>query len=249
MLAQHPVFIQRPRPMQDMFGFAGTDMARWAALLEARFGRPVGPARRRPVGQLVKSLISARTRDEVSMAAYRRLGARWPRARDLADASPAEIAQVIADVTFADRKAEQLPAALRAIRAARGDLDLDWLAGLTVADAVAWLERLPGVGNHVATKTLAASTLHMRVFIVDTHVARVLVRLGVVGPTATTGTASARVTASTPFLDAEGLLQLFAQTKLLGQTICRFDAPDCAACPLSHTCPTAKAMDAPPRHA
>lgn len=235
--------------MQDAFGFVEDDLARWSSLLTRAYGTLVGPQRRRPIGQMVKSLISARTPDAVSMAAYRRLGARWPRARDLADAAPAEIERTIFDVTYADRKAEQLPAALRMISAERGAVDLDWLADLAVDDALAWLERLPGVGRHVSTKTLCASTLRMRVFIVDTHVARVLVRLGFVGPAATARTASERVTASTPFRDAEGLLQLFAQMKRLGQAICRFDAPDCAACPLTANCRTAKAMEAAPTRA
>ena len=231
--------------MSDLFGSVETDLAQWSSLLLQKFGNPIGPRRRRPIGQFVKSLISARTRDEMSMGAYRRLGERWPRARDLADAAPAEIERFIFDVTFADRKAEQLSAALRMIAAERGEVDLDWLGNLAVDDALAWLERLPGVGRHVSTKTLSASTLHMRVFIVDTHVARVLVRLGFVGAAATTATtASERVTASTPFLDAEGLLQLFAQMKLLGQTICRFETPDCAVCPLSACCRTGKTMDA-----
>lgn len=235
--------------MGDLFGSDEADLARWSSLLFGEYGQPIGPRRRGPVGQLVKSLISARTRDEVSMAAYRRLGARWPRARDLADAAPAAIARIIFDVTYADRKAEQLHAALRMIAAERGEVDLSWLAERSVDDALAWLDRLPGVGRHVSTKTLNASTLRMRVFIVDTHVQRVLVRLGFVGPAATAGTLSERVTASTPFLDAEGLLQLFAQMKRLGQTICRFDAPECPACPLSAHCRTAKAMDAAPRRA
>lgn len=235
--------------MQDAFGFVEDDLARWSALLTDSYGTPVGPQRRRPIGQMVKSLISARTPDAVSMAAYRRLGSRWPRAADLADAAPADIEAVIHDVTFADRKAQQLPAALRRIADLRGTIDLDWLGDLPVPDALAWLEALPGVGRHAATKTLNASTLRMRVFVVDTHVHRVLIRLGFVGAGSSLAHASDRVTASATFLDAEGLLQLFAQVKLLGQTICRFDAPDCAVCPLHATCRTAKALDAPPARA
>lgn len=232
--------------MQDAFGFVEDDLVRWSSLLTRAYGTPVGPQRRRPIGQMVKSLISARTPDAVSMAAYRRLGARWPRARDLADAAPAEIERVIEDVTFADRKAEQLPAALRMIAELRGSVDLDWLAGLPVRDALAWLEALPGVGRHAATKTLNASSLRMRVFVVDTHVHRVLTRLGLVGAGASLAAASDRVTGSATFLDAEGLLQLFAQMKRLGQLICRFDGPDCPLCPLNATCRTAKTLDAAP---
>ena len=225
--------------MQDGFAFVGDEIATWTTLLYARFGNLLDFPRRRPLAQLVKSLISARTRDDISLAVYRRLGARWPRSQDLAHADPAEIQAAIADVTFADEKAARLPAALRMIEAERPDMRLDFLADLPVPQALAWLERLPGVGRHVSAKTLNASTLGMRVFVVDTHVARVLSRLGFTGAHATTAATSDLVTASAPFLDAEGLLQLYAQMKRLGQTICRLGEPDCLACPLSAHCRTA----------
>ena len=226
--------------MQDAFGFVGSGVAGLSEPLTLRFGLVVGAARRPPLGQMVKSLIGARTRDEVSLAAYRRLGRRWPRARDLARADPDDIRGLIYDVTFADEKAIRIPAALRMIAAERPDMRLDFLSDLSVPDALAWLERLPGVGRHVSAKTLNASTLGMRVFVVDTHVARVLARLGFTAAHATTAATSDLVTASAPFLDAEGLLQLYAQVKRLGQTICRLDVPDCPACPLSAHCRTVR---------
>lgn len=226
--------------MQNGFSFVGDEIALWTPLLHARFGDLLDFPRRRPLAQMVKSLISARTRDDISLAAYRRLGARWPRSHDLAHADPADVQAVIADVTFADEKAVRLPAALRTIAAERPDMRLDFLSDLPVPRALAWLERLPGVGRHVSAKTLGASTLGMRVFVVDTHVSRVLARLGFVGAQATTAATSDLVTASAPFLDAEGLLQLYAQVKRLGQTICRIDVPDCPACPLEPHCRTGR---------
>lgn len=226
--------------MQNGFPFVGDEIAAWTTPLHARFGNLLDFPRRRPVAQLVKSLISARTRDDVSLAAYRRLGARWPRTRDLAHADPADVQAAIADVTFADEKAKRLPVALRIVEAERPDMRLDFLGHMPVPRALAWLERLPGVGRHVSAKTLNASTLGMRVFVVDTHVARVLSRLGFVGAHATTAAASDLVTASASFLDAEGLLQFYAHMKRLGQTICRLGEPDCPACPLSAHCRTAR---------
>ena len=98
--------------MQDGFAFVGDEIAHWTTPLQARFGNLLDFPRRRPLAQMVKSLISARTRDDLSLAAYRRLGARWPRSRDLAHADPAAVQTVLGNVTFADEKAERLPAAL-----------------------------------------------------------------------------------------------------------------------------------------
>lgn len=220
------------------------DIAHWRRLLTSNFGTSVEFPRRTPLGQLVKSLISSRTRDAVSLAAYRRLGLRWPQARLLSEAAHSVIEETIFDVTFADKKALYLSAALQMIGDERPDFRLEFLGDMPVEEALAWLERLPGVGRKVAAATLNASTLGRRVFIVDSHVHRVLVRVGFIARTATPRAASERMTASAPFLDADDLLALFAHMKRLGQTICRFDTPLCARCPLNGCCRAAASLGA-----
>lgn len=232
--------------MQDAFAFAGPDRdaARDAARFDdwrARLGPVAVPARRRtPVGQLVKSLISARTRDAVSIAAYRRLGARYGSAEALARAEPAAVEAVIADVTFAADKAERLVAALRAVEAEDGGFALDHLAVRPLAEALAWLERLPGVARKVAASTLNASTLARPVMIVDAHVLRVLARAGAVRPGADGRAGSEAVTrAMGGRWSGDDFLRFHIALKRLGQQMCRWDAPDCAACPLAGACRTA----------
>ena len=228
--------------MQESFDFAGAEIVRWRAGLGRRFGSLGSVPRRRPIGQFVKSLISSRTRDAVSLAAYRRLGRRWTNVADLACAPPTAIERAIADVTFAEKKAVHLPAALRLIGSERPDFSLDFLGAMPVPDALAWLERCPGVGRKVAAATLNASTLRRPVFIVDSHVHRVLQRLGFVGEKASARAASELVTASASPLGADDLFELFAQMKRLGQTICRFEEPACSICPLAHCCRTASKL-------
>lgn len=225
--------------MQESFAFISGDLVRWRALLCARFGRFLDLPRRKPIGQLVKSIISSRTRDAVSREAYRRLGRRWPRTADLAAVPPVIIAREIAAVTFAEDKARYLSAALRRIARERGDFDLGFLAEWPLGEALDWLERLPGVGRKVAASTVCHSTLRRPVFVVDSHIARVLRRLGFVAERAEPRAASEAVTAAAPNWNADDLLELHTQMKLLGQTICRLDAPHCALCPLAGECPTA----------
>ena len=165
--------------MQKSFAFATVDLEAW----RNRLGQVAVPALRgSPVGQIVKSLISARTRDAVSIAAYRRLGTCYGSAAALARAGPKAVERLIGDVTFAAAKAGQLVAALRAIDASDGGFALGHLATRPLPEALTWLERLPGVARKVSASTLNASTLGRPVMIVDTHVLRVLGRLGVVGP-------------------------------------------------------------------
>lgn len=225
--------------MQTSFGFAMPDVARWAVLLAPGLaGVPPLPVRR-PVGQLVKSIISGRTQDAVSLAAYDRLVATFGGPGRLAVAEPAAVARVIADVTFADDKAAYVVAALRMLKAGPLGFDLDPLGGWPLDEALAFLETLPGVGRKVAASTLNASTLAMPVMIVDGHVLRVLQRLGAVGPRGDIREASETVTGAMPDWTGADFLHFHMATKRLGQTICRPEAPLCDACPLAGVCPGA----------
>lgn len=231
--------------MQESFDFVGQEIAYWRQELTPRFGRLAGTPRRKPLGQLVKSLISSRTKDPVSLAAYDRLVRTMRTPRALASASPSEVEKLIFPVTFAETKAVHLTMALQMIGRDRPDYRLEFLGGWPEEKSLPWLEQYPGVGRKVAAATLNASTLRRRVFIVDSHVHRVLVRLGFIGGKVTAKAASELVTASAGGLCADDLLELFSQMKRLGQDVCRFDAPHCARCPLAPRCLTArKAMDA-----
>ncbi|WP_174278864.1 endonuclease III domain-containing protein [Sphingomonas bacterium] len=222
--------------MQPAFAFAAPDLRPW----QGRLAPVALPARRRtPVGQLVKSMISARTRDAVSIAAYRRLGERFGAAAGIARAEPAEVERLIGDVTFADAKAMRLVAALRLIEASDGGFALAHLATRPLDDALAWLERLPGVARKVSASTLNASTLGRPVMIVDTHVLRVLARAGAVGPVADSRAGSEAVTAAMPDWSGDDFLAFHLQLKRLGQEVCRWDVPRCEACPLADLCATA----------
>ena len=223
--------------MQESFAFAARDISTWRDQLRAV---ELPERRRSPVGQLVKSLISARTRDAVSTAAYRRLAACYRAPAALAQATPAAVARTIADVTFADAKATHLVAALQRIADEDDGFALDHLAARPLGEALAWLERLPGVARKVSASTLNASTLGRPVMIVDTHVLRVLRRLGFVPATADYRAASEAVTAAAAGWSGDDLLGLHIAMKRLGQGVCRWDVPACDACPLAATCPVGR---------
>ena len=227
--------------MQRAFDFGVSGPERWLPLLVAHFGASLPARRRTPFGQLIKSMLSARTRDAVSVAAYDALMARYPEPRALAAASPAAIEAIVADVTFAPDKAANIAAALAAIGRERPDFDLGFLADMPLPDALAWLERLPGVARKVSASVLNLSTLNRPVFVVDAHVARVLRRLGHVGLTADTYAVSEAVTAGMADWSSDRFAQFHAVTKRLGQEVCRWDEPECGRCPLVVDCPTGTA--------
>ncbi len=175
----------------------------------------------------------------MSQAALRRLRVAFPGIAALAGADAAAIEHAIAGVTHANAKAGYIVVAPALIAAERPDLDLAFLADMPLADALAWLERLPGVARKVSASMLNASTLRRPVFIVDTHVLRALTRLGFARPQADYRAASKAVTAAMPGWSGDDFLAFHILMKTLGQTICRWDVPDCPRCPLARICPTA----------
>jgi len=203
-------------------------------VLDRAWGPAPRPTLRTPVGQLVKSLISSRTRDQDSIAAYRTLRERFGNARGIAAADPKAVEQALEHATFADVKAERLVAALRAIAADRPDMDLGFLRDLAVADALAWLERLPGVGRKTAAAVLNFTALDRPILAADTHVARTLGRLGL--GTTDAVRVSERVTAAMTGWTGEDFRIFHVQMKRVGKTLCHHRAPECRACPLAPDC-------------
>ena len=233
--------------MQMAFSFGASEDMEWVRdRLRSCFGRRRAIPVRAPIGQLVKSLISSRTRDEVSLGAYRRLVQAYPRWSALTHAAAADVEGIIGDVTFPDVKARHLGGALGTIAACRPDFDLSFLGGLSVTRALAWLERLPGVGRKVSASTLNFSTLHMPAFVIDTHVLRILQRFGFVPSKADTRTAYEATMAMVPDWSATDLSEFHVLMKRLGQTVCRAGCANCRDCPIRQRCLFGAARFRPP---
>lgn len=222
--------------MQIGFDFLAQDLLFWNEKL-LPLAPSIGPPRRTPIQELIRSLLSARTRDAVSDACYARLCFQLGTPGQIMAAGMTAVEKLIAPVTFAGDKAHNLVLSLRKIAIERPDFDLGFLGGLGLHASLQWLERLPGVGRKVSAATLNASTLEMPVMIVDTHILRVLQRLKVVGPTATYRHASIALTSAFPQWDGYSFRLLHRRLKRLGQQFCHVREPFCHACPLALDCP------------
>ena len=98
----------------------------------------------------------------MTLAAIRVLRVRFPHWEALVDADPAIIERLVGRTTWPDRKTLYLQEPLRAFRAARGQLDLDFLADYPVAEASVWLHELPGVGPKTAAWVRGSAGPRMR---------------------------------------------------------------------------------------
>jgi endonuclease III len=213
--------------------------------LLAIFGPQRDEQRLDPLSQLIYGIIASQTHDEVSMAAFLRLRRRCSSWDVLLRATPRQIERVIFSVNHADRKAAELPQALRMIRARNGALDLEFLADWDVEAALRWLDSLYGVGAKIAATVLNFSTLRKAALPVDTHLLRVGLRLGFLRPGADYEAGHEGYARLLPAdWDADTLYELHWLIKLLGQQICRPTAPACEHCPLRKLCAAANSSAA-----
>ncbi len=220
------------------------------AALAAAFGPPPRWLYPDPVEVLVLALLSARTEDAVAMAAHRILRVRFPRWQDLLDADPAVIERLIGRTTWPDRKRQTLQEALRALQAARGRLELDFLAGRSAADAVAWLRQLPGVGPKTAASVLLFSRLRMRALPVSTGHLRTAKRLGLVSRRAGAEAAHGPLLGMLPpDWDNDRIERHHWLIKRLGHGHCADRRPRCGSCPVRTLCPSRGRIRPAPEHA
>ena len=219
-------------------------LRRLQALLIQRFGRIERAAAewRRPEWVLVQGVIGARTKSPVSNAATDRLLKRYGSWEDLADAPLAELHAELATQTYPNIAAERLKACLTALVERRGAVDLSHLAEMETLPAMRWLEQLPGIGRKIAAGVMNASTLDRRAIVLDGHHTRILQRMGMVPPKASTDRAFEAIMPVMPEewsgadFDEHHLLM-----KKLGQTWCRPASPDCANCLALSLCQTGQA--------
>lgn len=177
---------------------------------------------RSPFRVLVSTVISARTKDEVTGAASERLFSRAADAAALARLGEETIARLIYPAGFYRTKARAIRALSRTIA--------DDLGG-RVPDTIEGLTALPGVGRKTANLVVTLGFGKPGIC-VDTHVHRVANRLGVVR-TRHPAETEAALRATLPrrhWIEINDLLVVF------GKTRCAPVSPRCAGCPVRRSC-------------
>ena len=219
-------------------------LRRLQALLVQRFGRieRAAAAWRRPEWVLVQGVIGARTKSPVSNAATDRLLKRYGSWEAVADAPLEELQAELATQTYPNIAAERLKASLTDLVARRGAVDLSHLADMDTAEAMRWLEQLPGIGRKIAAGVMNASTLDRRAIVLDSHHTRILQRMGLVPPRADTARAfDAIMPVMPPEWSGADYDEHHLLMKKLGQTWCRPSSPACPDCPAQALCETGRA--------
>jgi len=196
-----------------------------------------------PLSELVSSLLSHRTRNAESGRAFTALRARYPDWESLRDASTDEVQDLIKGVTWPEQKAPRIQATLRAVSDRHGSLSLDFLEGMPVPEARAWLEAIPGVGPKTSAAVLSFSRLRQAALPVDSHHHRVAQRTGLIPRSMDVGPSHAALAALLPpDWDAQTVYDDHEVLMLHGQRCCTFRNPACGRCVLLDLCPTGQAL-------
>lgn len=175
-----------------------------------------------PFQVLVASLISARTRDETTLAVALRLFAEAPTPADVLALGEARLIELIRPATFPEPKARDV---LEIARRIRDDHDGE------VPATMEGLTAFRGVGPKIAALTLAVA-FGVPIVPVDVHVHRIANRWGLVA-TRTPEQTMAALEAALPrryWIATNELLVPF------GKSVCTGVAPRCSTCPLLSMC-------------
>jgi len=175
-----------------------------------------------PFEQLIACLLSVRTYDEVSIVAARRLFAQARTPEALAGMTPSMIDALIGNVTFHERKAEQIvEIARRTVVDHGGELPCE-------PDV---LLSFPGIGPKCTNLALGIACDAKRIS-VDIHVHRVTNRWGYVSTAAPEQT----MVALEQSLPERYWIEINALLVPFGKHICTGTRPKCSTCPVLSMC-------------
>jgi endonuclease III len=225
-----------------MLLFVDTRLEEIHRRLLAFYGKPPERIVWDPLKQFIYSLLSSRTKTEVTFGVVEHLESHFGSWQKLRDAPVAEIEEAIRPITFPEKKALHLKQALEQITQRCGSLSLDFLHTYRTDKIRAWLERFEGVGSKTSGAVVNFSSLRRRAFCIDSHHLRVTKRLGFLAKGADAREAETRLMEMAPpdwspvMLDEHHTL-----IKIHGQQICTAHHPGCRLCPLLDLCPEGQA--------
>ena len=205
-------------------------------LLLKRYGEP----ERSPmdaVSELICTILSQNTNDDNRDRAYTALREKLPTWNQVRDAPTRQIIAAIRSAGLANQKGPRIQHVLRRITQeceSRGgpELNIDFLADLSVEEAKVWLTSLDGVGPKTAAIVLLFS-LNRPAFPVDTHIHRVTTRLGLIPEGTSAEKAHDILEALVP---PEWYYAFHLNVIAHGRAVCKAQRPRCEICPLQKHC-------------
>jgi endonuclease-3 len=181
-----------------------------------------------PLQLLMATILSAQCTDKRVNMVTPSLFKRFPTAQALADAQQEELEEIIKSTGFFRNKAKSLIGLGKALVERHGG---------AVPDSMESLVKLPGVGRKTANVILGNAFRKNEGVVVDTHVGRLSLRLGL-----TRETDPVKVERELmPLIPREDWTMLAHVLVFHGRRICYARTPKCEICVLSEICPSSTA--------
>jgi endonuclease III len=178
-----------------------------------------------PLQLLMATILSAQCTDKRVNMVTPSLFTRFPTAQALADAQQVELEEIIKSTGFFRNKAKSLIGLGKALVERHGG---------AVPDSMEALVKLPGVGRKTANVILGNAFRKNEGVVVDTHVGRLSLRLGL-----TRETDPVKVERELmPLIPREDWTMLAHVLVFHGRRICYARTPKCEICVLSEICPS-----------
>lgn len=186
-----------------------------------------------PLENLMRTILSQNTTDKNRDLAYNTMRAKYPTWEKAMRAKPETFQKTIAVAGLAKQKGAAMQNVLKWLWAERGELSLDFLNERDPEEAIQTLVQHKGIGIKTAYIVLAFAC-NQDLCAVDTHVHRILQRVGILNEKCSREKAHPELRPLIP----HGKARAFHVNLLdLGKTICHArKAPQCPTCPLSDLC-------------
>lgn len=200
--------------------------------LERTYGVPRNERPSDPLDMLIAIILSQATSDTNSHRTFAALKKRFPAWDKVLRARTETIAATIRAGGLANQKAAVIKELLRQLKDEHGTLDLSFLHDLDAIDAVGYLSQFRGIGP----KTIACTLLfacRKNVFPLDTHIFRILRRVGLIPQKCTDKRAHQIMDKLVP---RGKFYSLHVNLVRHGRTLCRPREPLCEQCPIIEYC-------------
>lgn len=203
--------------------------------MKARYRSPSLNNKTDPLDELVFIILSQMTTSPSYERVYDRLKSAIPDWQLLIETPIAELSSLIADAGLSGQRAHRLKLIAMRLTQDFGKVSLAELVHFDDATAQRYLTSLPGVGVKTA-KCVMMYSLGRQVLPVDTHTARVAIRLGLVPHRSQTAIDGELAVVVPPPLRFDFHVNAVA----LGRDLCRAARPTCAKCVLATLCPVGR---------
>lgn len=200
-------------------------------ILLKTFGKPPRNFKSDPLDILIATILSQNTNDLNSHQAYINLKKKFPNYERLVSADLRSIEREIRLAGLGKQKAKAIKNFLKKLKASNKSIDLNFLKNYDDKDAIEYLVSFNGIGLKTAACVLLFG-LKRNICPVDTHVHRILNRIGIIKTKDRDKT----------FLELhmhlpDGIAHEFHTNLIkLGRTICLSQKPECFKCPLKNIC-------------